>query len=96
MSRQLTNRDKLSFHLDHLSESEIQEVLDYVSIMETMKREAAQPEVFEDELLTLLSASVENRRARQVYEWDAIRKRSDARVAIPPNPRRAARASASR
>jgi hypothetical protein len=93
MSRHLTNRDRLSFKLDHLSDSEIQEVLDYVSIMESMKREAAQPEVFEDELLTLLSAAVENRRAQQVYEWDTVRKRADAR-ALPLNQRRVARAAA--
>jgi hypothetical protein len=96
MSRHLTNRERLSFQLDHLNETEIQEVLEYVSIMENMKRETAQPEAFEDDLLALLSASLESRRARQVYEWDAIRKRADARAALPLSSRRAARAAASR
>lgn len=96
MSRHLTNRDRLSFKLDHLSDSEIQEVLEYVSIMENMKRETVQTEVSDDDLLAMLSAAVENRRAQQVYEWDSIRKRADSRAAVPVPSRRAARASASR
>lgn len=96
MSRHLTNRERLTFKLDHLSDSDVQEVLEYVSIMETMKRETAQPETFEDELLALLSASLESRRAQQVYEWDSVRKRADARAALPLNSRRATRALAAR
>jgi hypothetical protein len=78
MGKRLTDREKLLFKLDHLSDSEVQEVLDYVSIMEAMKRERAQPEVLEDELLALLSSARENRRARQVFEWDSVRRRADA------------------
>ena len=80
MGKRLTNREKLSFKLDHLNDQEVQEVLDYVSIMEAMKRERAQPEILEDELLALLSTAQENRRARQVFEWEAVRRRSDARA----------------
>jgi len=80
MGKRLTDREKLSFKIDHLSDSEVQEVLDYVSIMESMKRERAQPELLEDELLALLSAARENRRARQVFEWDSVRRRADARA----------------
>jgi hypothetical protein len=96
MSRHLTNRERLTFKLDHLSDTDVQEVLEYVSIMESMKREAAQPDAAEDELLALLSASLESRRARQVYEWDSVRKRADARAALPLSSRRGARAAASR
>jgi len=80
MGKRLTDREKLSFKIDHLSESEVREVLDYVSIMEAMKRERAQPELLEDELLTLLSSARENRRAQQVFEWESVRRRADARA----------------
>jgi|AAFX01.1.fsa_nt_gi hypothetical protein len=80
MGKRLTNREKLHFKLDNLSESEVEEVLDYLSIMEAMKREQAQPEAFEDELLTLLSSAMENRRARQVFEWEIIRRRAEVRA----------------
>jgi hypothetical protein len=88
MGKRLTDREKLLFKLDHLSESEVQEVLDYVSIMEAMKRERAQPEILEDELLALLSTARENRRARQVFEWDSVRRRADARASAQHYARR--------
>jgi hypothetical protein len=88
MGKRLTNREKLLFKLDHLSESEVQEVLDYVSIMESMKRERAQPELLEDELLTSLSAARENERARTVFEWDAVRRRADVRASAQHYARR--------
>jgi len=86
--KRLTDREKLLFKLDHLSDSEVQEVLDYVSIMESMKRERAQPEILEDELLTLLSAARENRRARQVFEWESVRRRAEARASAQHYARR--------
>ena len=88
MGKRLTDREKLLFKLDHLSETEVQEVLDYVSIMESMKRERAQPEILEDELLALLSSARENRRARQVFEWEAVRRRSDAQASAQHYARR--------
>ncbi len=80
MSKRLTDRERLLLKLDHLTDSEVEEVLDYVSIMETMKRERAQPEVFEDDLLMTLSATRENRRARQVFEWESARRKAEVRA----------------
>lgn len=77
MATQLTNREKLAFKLDHLSDSEIEEINEYVSIMEAMRRESHQPDAFDDELVAALSSAYENRRAQQVFEWEAIRQRSD-------------------
>ena len=77
MATQLTNREKLAFKLDHLSDSEIEEITEYVSIMEAMRRAGHQPDAFDDELVAALSSAYENRRAQQVYEWEAIRQRSD-------------------
>jgi hypothetical protein len=84
MSKRLTDREKLLFKLDHLSDSEVEEVLEYVSIMETMKRERRQPEMSEpvdDDLLAILSGARENLRARQVHEWEAVRRSAEAGAA---------------
>ena len=78
MAKQFTNREKLAFKLDRLSDSEIEELAEYVSIMEMMRREQSQPNELDDELIASLSAAYENRRAQQVFEWDAIRQRADA------------------
>ncbi len=75
MAKQFTNRETLAFKLDYLSESEIDEIVEYVSIMETMRRDSSPPD-FDDELMTSLSAAYENRRAQQAFEWDAIRQRA--------------------
>lgn len=77
MATQLTNREKLAFKIDHLSDSEIEEINEYISIMESMRREYHQPDAFDDELITALSSAYENRRAQQVYEWEAVRQRAD-------------------
>ncbi|MFN7928866.1 MAG: hypothetical protein U0Y68_13130 [Blastocatellia bacterium] len=80
MAMQLTNREKLAFKLDHLSDSEIEEINEYISIMESMRR-PAYADGFDDELVAALGSAYENRRAQQVFEWDAVRQRSD-RTAI--------------
>lgn len=77
MATHLTNREKLAFTLDHLSESEIEEVVEYVSIMETMHRAQRQADDSDDEFVAALSSAYENRRAQQAYEWDAARLRAD-------------------
>lgn len=77
MAKQLTNREKLSFKLDHLTESEIDEVIEYVSIMETMRRERRKSDLFDDDLINSLSTAYENRRARQVLEWESVRQRAN-------------------
>lgn len=78
MATQLTNREKLAFKLDHLSDSEIEEINEYVSIMETMRRA---PTADDDELIATLSSAYENQRAQQVYEWDAVRQRAESGTA---------------
>ena len=83
MHKRLTNRERLQSKLNHLDETELEEVLDYVSLIEAAKTDQFPP-VFttanqtEDDLITLLSAAYENRRARQVAEWETIRLRAEA------------------
>jgi len=36
----------------------------------------------EDELLTMLSAARENRRARQVFEWESVRRKVEGKGSV--------------
>jgi hypothetical protein len=81
MNKRLTERERLLNKLDRLSEGEITEVLDYVNLIEAAKESTANPPFAEspdDETLLILSGAYENRRARQVLEWDDIRRRADS------------------
>ena len=82
MARRITERQRLALKLEHLSESEVREVLDYISIMESMRRAAAVPSNWDDELVALLADSVENERARQAFEWESVRRRAERKAAL--------------
>jgi hypothetical protein len=82
MAKRITERQRLAFKLESLTDSEVKEVLDYISIMESMRRAGAgQPGAWEDELVALLSDAQENQRARQAFEWEAVRRRAERRAA---------------
>ncbi|HEX8493626.1 MAG TPA: hypothetical protein VF658_12335 [Pyrinomonadaceae bacterium] len=81
MAKRITERQRLALKLDSLNDSEVNEVLDYISIMETMRRASVAPGLWEDELVSLLAEAPENRRARQVFEWEAVRRKADRRAA---------------
>lgn len=80
MAKRITERQRLAVKLDSLNDSEVQEVLDYISIMESMRRSTATSVVWDDELVMLLADAHENRRARQAYEWEAVRRRAERRA----------------
>ena len=84
MAKRLTERQRLALKLDSLNDSEVVEVLDYISIMETMRRAAILSGVWEDDLVTMLASAQENRRARQAYEWEAVRRRAERRASALP------------
>ncbi|HEY0005540.1 MAG TPA: hypothetical protein VGB17_12075 [Pyrinomonadaceae bacterium] len=81
MAERLTERQRLALKLDALNDAEVREVLDYISIMESMRRATAVQLVWEDELIALLADAPENRRARQAHEWEAVRRRAERRAA---------------
>jgi actin-related protein len=81
MAKRITERQRLALKLDSLNDAEVNEVLDYISIMESMRRAQIAPGMFEDELISLLAEAPENKRARQVFEWEAVRRRADRRAA---------------
>ena len=81
MANNGNQRQFLALKLEALSESEVGEVLDYVTTMETKKRARIAPSVGEDELLATLADARENRRARQAFEWEAVRRKAEKRAA---------------
>ena len=84
MAKRLTERQRLALKLDSLNDAEVEEVLDYISIMESMRRASMTPGLWEDELVTLLAEARENRRARQAFEWEVVRRRAERRAAVMP------------
>lgn len=81
MAKRITERQRLALKLDSLNDAEVNEVLDYISVMETMRRASVAPGLWEDELVSLLADAPENKRARQVFEWEAVRRKADRRAA---------------
>jgi hypothetical protein len=88
MGERNTNRQALRLKADTLTETEIAEVLDYISIMESLREQASKPDLFDDELMALLVDALENRRARVVTEWDRIRRRADTSTSVFAAPRK--------
>ncbi len=80
MAKRITNRQHLALKLDALNDREVLEVLDYISIMESMRRAVVAPGLWEDELIALLADAQENKRARQAFEWEAVRRRAERRA----------------
>jgi hypothetical protein len=88
MAKRITERQRLALKLDSLNDSEVKEVLEYISIMESMRRAMTLPGVWEDELVALLSEAQENQRARQAFEWESVRRRAERRAAAAAVPTR--------
>ncbi len=82
MADRTAERERLYSKIGSLSDGEVAELLDYVTIMETMRAQLDTPGRFEDELVAMLADSLESRRARTVFEWDRIRRRAE-RAAFP-------------
>ena len=80
MAKRITERQRLAFKLESLTDTEVKEVLDYISIMESMRRGSSPSGLWDDELVTLLADARENLRARQAFEWESVRRRADRRA----------------
>lgn len=84
MAKRLNERQRLALKLDALNDTEVKEVLDYISTMESMRRASGLPGLWEDDLVTMLADAHENRRAQQAYEWETVRRRAERRAATLP------------
>lgn len=80
MGKRLTERQMLSLKVDSLTDAEVNEVLDYVSIMESMRKSVIAPAAWEDDVVALLADATENRRARQAFAWEAVRRKAERKA----------------
>ena len=74
-------RQFLALKLEALSESEVCEVLDYITSIESSRRAKQTPSTWDDEVVVALADARENRRARQAFEWEAVRRKAEKRAA---------------
>ena len=81
MADNVNQRQFLALKLEALTESEVSDVLDYISVIESTRRVKAAPATFDDEVLTDLADARENRRARQAFEWEVVRRKAEKRAA---------------
>jgi len=81
MANTTNQRQFLASKLEALSEFEVGEVLDYISTMESTRRAKIMPAVLDDEVVMALADAPENRRARQAFEWEAVRRKAEKRAA---------------
>ena len=81
MGKTGSQRQFLALKLETLNDAEVSEVLDYISLMESMRRSRAVSSAWDDEVLSALADAQENRRARQAFEWEAVRRRAEKRAA---------------
>lgn len=81
MGKSVGQRQLLAGKLEGLNDSELREVLDYVSAMESSRRAKPAPAAGDDDVLTALADARENRRARQAFEWEVVRRKAEKRAA---------------
>ena len=92
MGRTNSQRQFLAQKLETLNDAEVGEVLDYISAMESTRestresmestrRSRTVSSVWEDEVLSVLADATENQRARQAFEWEAVRRKAEKRAA---------------
>lgn len=77
MGESTNNRQLLKRKTETLTEAETAAVLDYISMIESLREPPALGNLFDDETVHALEEARENRRARVVFEWDRIRRRAD-------------------
>lgn len=81
MGKPVSQRQLLAVKLEGLNDSELREVLDYVSAMESSRRTKPATSAGDDDVLTALADARENRRARQAFEWEVVRRKAEKRAA---------------
>ena len=67
--------------IDKLNEHETAAVLDYITDLLSSRKPKLKDAAANDELIGSLSDAYENKRARQVFEWERVRRGSVQRAA---------------
>jgi hypothetical protein len=81
MGRTNSQRQFLAQKLETLNDAEVGEVLDYISAMESTRRPKTGSSSSEDDMVSVLAEARENQRARQAFEWEAVRRKAEKRAA---------------
>ena len=81
MANTPNQRQFLASKVEALSETEVGEVLDYISTIESSRRAKVTSGTPDDEVVMDLADARENRRARQAFEWEAVRRKAEKRAA---------------
>ena len=81
MGRTVNQRQFLAQKLESLNDAEVREVLDYISTIESTRHPRIVSSSWEDEVLSVLADALENQRARQAFEWEAVRRKAEKRAA---------------
>lgn len=81
MNKRHNEREKLHLQLNHLTDAQVKQVLSFIHSLDARQATRSAPEPAEDELTLALITARENRRARQVFEWESARRRAEARAA---------------
>ena len=81
MGRTVSQRQFLAQKLETLNDAEVREVLDYISTMESTRRPKTVSSAWEDDVFSVLADALENQRARQAFEWEAVRRKAEKRAA---------------
>lgn len=72
---------KVAREIDKLNENDIPVVLDYISQLLSSRKPQSKENPLNDELIVSLSDAYENKRARQVFEWERVSRQNVQRSA---------------
>jgi len=81
MGRTVSQRQFLAQKVETLNDAEVGEVLDYISAMESTRRSKTVSSTADDDMVSVLADARENQRARQAFEWEAVRRKAEKRAA---------------
>ena len=80
----INKRQLLGIKVASLNDAEVQEILDYLAVIETLRTPKIASSALQDDIVELLAEAQENKRARQAFEWEVTRRRAERRgTAIP-------------
>jgi hypothetical protein len=73
--------NRVTSEIDKLNEHETSAVLDYISDILSTRNPKPLENLPNDDLIVSLSDAYENKRARQVFEWERVRRQNVQRAA---------------
>ncbi len=75
------SKQNIVSEIDKLNETETLAVVNYISQILSTRISKLRENFINDDLIVFLSDAPENRRARQVFEWEKVRRQNVQRVA---------------